>query len=65
MVTPARGSSTLTAFWRPNRDDVGMETHGFAVVPHARMGAPTVEEPPEAVADGRAFGAVEIGGPRG
>ena len=44
-------------------DDVGVEAHGFAVVPHAWVDAPRIEEPAEAVGDGSTFGAVGIGGP--
>ena len=43
--------------------DVGVEAHGFAVVPHAGVSAPGVEEPAEAIGDRGAFGAVGVGGP--
>src|ERR1700682_5261927 len=45
--------------------DVGVETNGVAVVPHAVVIAIGVEEPAEAVGDRGAFGAVGVGGPFG
>ena len=44
-------------------DDVGMKTHGFAVVPHALMAFIGIDEPAEAVGDGSAFRTIGIGGP--
>lgn len=45
--------------------DVGVETDGVAVVPHAGVIAVRVEKPPETVRDWSAFGAVGAGGPLG
>ena len=43
--------------------DIGVETDGVAVVPHARVIAVRVEEPAETVGDWGAFGAVGVNGP--
>ena len=43
--------------------DVGVEAHGFAVVPHAGVSAPGVEEPAEAIGDRGALGTVGAVGP--
>jgi len=60
---PVSGGLESGGFVCGEADDVGMEAHGFPVVPHAGVSAVRVKEPAEAVGDESAFGALGIGGP--